>query len=219
MGINNWVFGGIIPEGTLSPNAISINEMSCIWTNFDVMVATKNENGEYIATDKIYDVIIDMVDYNGTILPEIPFDDTDEYKYSFILKYIEEDPDSEKTFIAGYYLFTSTTKNILYIPTELNLNSDGQALYLGGALHLTSNCKVYFYSPTEGYFNWELDDFSENILPDALLPLEMSPLLWTNFDIMMATKDENGEYVATDTIYDVITDMVDYNGITLPEIP
>lgn len=173
-----------------------------VWMNYEMMVAAKDNNGNYIETNTVADIIETQVVYNNITLPSAITDISGLYPYTSILTVPRDNG------MVGYYLIASTTKG-LYIPPEL----------LGktyGAAYLESACKMYACIPSMGLDSWVFNGVEEET---GAIPLQGISVLWANYDIMVAKQDASGNYIASNVIYDYIIDMIDYNGILLPELP
>jgi hypothetical protein len=73
------------------------------------MVAEKNMDGDYVETTIVANLIETYEDYNGIILPSLPFDVTNSYQYSLISNIPISD-------MENYCILMTITKPILYIP-------------------------------------------------------------------------------------------------------
>jgi hypothetical protein len=170
--------------------------------NYEMMVAAKDNNGNYIETNTVANIIETQVVYNNVTLPSAIADMSGLYPYTSILTIINNDG------MVGYYLIASTTKG-LYIPPELF----GEAY---GAAYLEGACKMYICAPYRGMDSWVFMGVDE--APEEM-PLQGISVLWANYDIMIAKQDTSGNYIASDVIYNYIIDIIDYNGVLLPELP
>lgn len=197
---NNNANGLLIP--IRQPPSSSSNVMIVpVWMDYEMMVAAKDSNGNYIETNTVANIIETQVVYNNVTLPSAVVDMSGQYPYTSILTIPTNDG-------IGYYLIAGTTKG-LYIPPELL----GETY---GAAYLEGTCKIYMCAPSIGMDSWVFMEADE---APGEMPLQGFSVLWANYDIMIAKKDASGNYIASDVIYDYIIDMIDYNGVLLPELP
>lgn len=178
-----------------------------LWANYDIMVAEKDAQGKYIETNTIANVIETQIKYNNVTLPSLPFDETGTYLYNSIFSIY-----TDGTWF--YYLIASSVKG-LYIPPKIAME-DFDEDYIDGMGYINGNFKMYACAPERNLDSWI---FAGAYNEEMTLPSNFGSVLWSDYDIMIATKDENGNYIPSDTVYDYIVDMVEYNGVFLPELP
>lgn len=164
-----------------------------LWSNHDIMIADVDENNNPVITDKVYDYAsaLSMVDYNGNMLRKIP---VSKYPYAGILNVGD-----------GIMLIYASDKYVYHQEEDAYINIKPMEIL------------TYFYR-TEPYGLWELSDYGNTVEQDRI-PVSVAQVIWTNYDIMYAEYDSEGNLVPTDEVYDYIVDFVDFNGVTLPEIP
>lgn len=179
-----------------------------LWANYDIMVAEKDAQGKYVETNIIASVIETQIKYNNITLPSLPFDETGTYLYNSISSIYTNEA------WPIYCLIASSVKG-LYIPPRMAMEDFDEDL-IEGLFYINGNFKMYACAPERNLDSWILaGTYSE----ETTIPSTLGQILWSDYDIMVATKDEKGNYIASDTIYDYIVDMVEYNGVILPELP
>lgn len=198
--IKNSVSSIVTPIGT--GDAASIN---IIWANHDIFIAEQSTSGiGYVATDEVYDYIIDFVDYNGVLLPDLP---SSIYPYATILNANNVDNYHGYLLIMTSDEFYAAISDTPQYPDVLFSNTEAA---------------IYLYVDTYPSGNWVYINGTQGEKEELQLPINQTncPMgMWTNHDIKIMTYDEGGNPVITDKIYDYIVNFVDYNGVMLPELP
>jgi hypothetical protein len=162
--VKNSVSSIVTPIATGDAGSINI-----IWANHDIFVAKQNASGiGYVATDEVYDYIIDFVDYNGVMLPEITASTLKEYPYALIVSASAEVLNGVGD---GYILFTTKSKPMVQLGTMIGedfdvVYSEGEAL-----------AYIYIEQFTNTWTLYDSQSFLEVPINNPDIPMTM---LWSN---------------------------------------
>lgn len=173
--------GNLAENGRLPIYTEQNFSISLVWANHDIMIASEDADGNIVATDKVYDYIVDFVDYNGVILPELPQVD---YSYAVILD-ATDNPNFN-----GYSLVLFRDKCYAILGDMIDYDYD---ILFSGSSYL-------LYGYTESIGNWMLlaEDDSEIPIEDPNSPLS---LVWSNKDIMVSVPYDYNMIFETDEVY------------------